>query len=160
MLLLLLLLLLMLLTVTLFHNRITLRVFSSPFVICVPSFASCVGSASARHQVPGLAGRGDKSLERLTVSPDGALTAFTLKGGSVAVLDNRTQRACVEVKMNGTARSIAFSPAAGAGSSSGAGSGSSSQYLVTLGGDAEVYAWDDTTKKKAGWPVLNKATRR
>ncbi len=89
----------------------------------------------ARVQVAGLSGRSDKSLERLCVSPDGQLTAFTLKGGAVAVVDNRTNRSCVEVKMNGTARSIAFAPSPSSSSSS-------SPYLTTSGGDGDVYVWD------------------
>jgi U3 small nucleolar RNA-associated protein 18 len=83
-------------------------------------------------QVPGISGRSEKSLERFAVSSDGKMTAFTLKGGTVAVVDNRTERTSIQVKMNGTARCVTFAPRPQ----------ENSHYLVTSGGDAEVYVWD------------------
>jgi U3 small nucleolar RNA-associated protein 18 len=80
----------------------------------------------------GGSGRGtDKSLEKLCVSPSGMCTAFTLKDGWVGVVDNRSPQRCMaEVKMNGTARSLAFT------------GGDDDRFLVTSGGDADVYVWD------------------
>jgi len=48
--------------------------------------------AGVATKVPGLAGRSDKSLEKLSTSPDGLATAFTLADGWVGVCDNRTNR--------------------------------------------------------------------
>lgn len=55
--------------------------------------------AGVATKVPGLAGRSEKSLERLCVSPgEGLLTAFTLSDGWLGVVDNRTSRLATQVK--------------------------------------------------------------
>ena len=77
---------------------------------------------------PPTAGREDKSLERAWASADGNLTAFTAKNGVVVVADNRTKQWAFDFKVNGTVRSLAWTP--------------DSRYLLASGGDSEVYTWD------------------
>jgi len=95
-----------------------------------PFFYMYDALAGKATKVPGLAGRGDKSLEKLVASPgEGGLLAVTLKDGWVGLVDARTSRLAAELKMNGTARSLCFSD-------------SSAKFLLASGGDADVYTFD------------------
>lgn len=103
-----------------------------------------------------LQGCKEKSLERSWASRDGRLTAFTASNGYVLVTDNRTRQLCMEVKMNGTARTVAWPSLE-----------SDDRYLLTSGGDADVstlsinalshthsivqvYVWDMRASSKSG----------
>eukprot|EP00624_Nannochloropsis_granulata_P004359 evm.model.NODE_3177_length_20199_cov_24.013615.7 len=75
-----------------------------------------------------LMGREEKSLERFVASPDGQWLAFTGKDGYIVLVGAKSKQWAGEFKMNGTARSMAFS--------------ADGQHLLASGGDAVVYRWD------------------
>eukprot|EP00613_Pedinella_sp_CCMP2098_P072880 CAMPEP_0171925820 /NCGR_PEP_ID=MMETSP0993-20121228/24365_1 /TAXON_ID=483369 /ORGANISM="non described non described, Strain CCMP2098" /LENGTH=464 /DNA_ID=CAMNT_0012564519 /DNA_START=99 /DNA_END=1490 /DNA_ORIENTATION=- len=95
---------------------------------CLSGTASKVRPRWSSSSSAGKQSNEEKSLERLVVSGDGLASAFTLKHGWCGVVDNRSQRVRGEVKMNGTSRSVSFTP--------------DGNCLVTSGGDADVYVWD------------------
>jgi hypothetical protein len=68
-----------------------------------------------------------KSLEHMTVSPDGKHAAFLGASGYVHVLAPRSQQWVASVKMNTAARASSFV---------------GEHWLFTSGLDAEVYLWD------------------
>uniref|UniRef100_A0A7S2GVY7 Anaphase-promoting complex subunit 4 WD40 domain-containing protein n=1 Tax=Octactis speculum TaxID=3111310 RepID=A0A7S2GVY7_9STRA len=80
------------------------------------------------RKVGKLAGRSDRSLEKAWASPDQKMVAFTANNGYVVLADARTKQWSQEFKINGTARSLSWSPC--------------SRYLLASGGDAEVYTYD------------------
>ncbi|CAL1380917.1 unnamed protein product [Linum trigynum] len=79
-----------------------------------------------------LVGREEKSLENFEVSPDSKTIAFVGNEGYILLVSSKSKELIGTVKMNGTARSIAF-----------AGDG---QQLITHGGDGQVYHWDLRTR--------------
>ena len=55
-------------------------------------------------------GRNEKSFERFWVSPDDKHLVFTGHDGTLILLSNKTKQWVANLKMNGSARSVAFTP--------------------------------------------------
>ncbi|XP_015575888.2 U3 small nucleolar RNA-associated protein 18 homolog isoform X2 [Ricinus communis] len=79
-----------------------------------------------------LVGREEKSLEFFEVSPDSSTIAFVGNEGYILLVSSKTKELIGTLKMNGTARALAFS-----------GNG---QQLLSHGGDGQVYHWDLRTR--------------
>ena len=76
-------------------------------------------------KVPGIAGREERSLEKLATSPDGTLIAFTGKDGYIIIVEAKSKLWVADFKMNGSTRAISFTP--------------DSQYLISSGSDGDIY---------------------
>ncbi|XP_059625955.1 U3 small nucleolar RNA-associated protein 18 homolog [Cornus florida] len=79
-----------------------------------------------------LIGREEKSLEVFEVSPDSNTIAFVGSEGYILLVSSKTKELIGTLKMNGTARSLAFS--------------SDGQQLLSSGGDGHIYHWDLRTR--------------
>ncbi|KAJ9188048.1 hypothetical protein P3X46_003443 [Hevea brasiliensis] len=79
-----------------------------------------------------LVGREEKSLEVFEVSPDSSTIAFVGNEGYILLISSKTKELIGTLKMNGTARSLAFAD--------------NGQQLLSHGGDGQVYHWDLRTK--------------
>ncbi|KAK1262568.1 hypothetical protein QJS04_geneDACA018385 [Acorus gramineus] len=75
-----------------------------------------------------LMGREEKSLESFEVSPDSKTIAFIGNEGYILLVCPRYKKLIGTVKMNGTARSLAFAD--------------DGRLLMSSGGDGHVYTWD------------------
>eukprot|EP00898_Chlorokybus_atmophyticus_P004567 jgi/Chlat1/5110/Chrsp33S05116 len=73
-------------------------------------------------------GRMERSLEKFAAAPDLDQVAFLGKDGYVALISLKSRQWVADLKMNGTARTVAFTPD---------GTG-----LLTSGGDGQIYQWD------------------
>ncbi|XP_073005829.1 U3 small nucleolar RNA-associated protein 18 homolog [Typha latifolia] len=80
-----------------------------------------------------LTGREEKSLEEFEVSPDSSTIAFIGNEGYILLVSSRTKELIGTLKMNGSARSLAFTDGG--------------QQLLSSGGDGQVYHWDLRTRK-------------
>ena len=80
--------------------------------------------------IPRVQGRPEKSWENSFVAPDGRTVAFTGHDGYVVLWDVQSRSWKADVKMNGTARAVAFAP------------NNNAQELLTSGSDGDVYRWD------------------
>ncbi|XP_072952467.1 U3 small nucleolar RNA-associated protein 18 homolog [Typha angustifolia] len=80
-----------------------------------------------------LTGREEKSLEEFEVSPDSNTIAFIGNEGYILLVSSRTKELIGTLKMNGSARSLAFTDGG--------------QQLLSSGGDGQVYHWDLRTRK-------------
>lgn len=79
-----------------------------------------------------LVGREEKSLETFEVSPDCSKIAFVGNEGYILLVSAKTKELIGTLKMNGTARSLAFAD--------------DGQKLLSSGGDGHVYHWDLRTR--------------
>ncbi|OVA13046.1 WD40 repeat [Macleaya cordata] len=79
-----------------------------------------------------LTGREEKSLEVFEVSPDSSTIAFVGNEGYILLVSSRTKELIGTMKMNGTARSLAFAD--------------DGRQLLSSGGDGHVYHWDLRTR--------------
>ncbi|CAL5357430.1 unnamed protein product [Camellia sinensis] len=79
-----------------------------------------------------LIGREEKSLEVFEVSPDSNTLAFVGNEGYILLVSSKTKELIGTLKMNGTARSLAFA--------------NDGQHLLSSGGDGHVYHWDLRTR--------------
>ena len=79
-----------------------------------------------------LVGREEKSLEVFEVSPDSQMIAFVGNEGYILLVSTKTKQLVGTLKMNGTARSLAFAE--------------DGQQLLSAGGDGQVYHWDLRTR--------------
>uniref|UniRef100_A0A803M0W9 U3 small nucleolar RNA-associated protein 18 homolog n=1 Tax=Chenopodium quinoa TaxID=63459 RepID=A0A803M0W9_CHEQI len=79
-----------------------------------------------------LTGREEKSLEVFEVSPDSRTIAFLGNEGYILLVSAKTKELIGTLKMNGTARSLAFTD--------------DGQQLLSSGGDGHVYHWDLRTR--------------
>ncbi|KAK4603647.1 hypothetical protein RGQ29_012240 [Quercus rubra] len=79
-----------------------------------------------------LVGREEKSLEVFEVSPDSSTIAFVGNEGYILLVSTKTKELIGTLKMNGTARSLAFAD--------------DGQQLLSSGGDGQVYHWDLRTR--------------
>ncbi|XP_058108193.1 U3 small nucleolar RNA-associated protein 18 homolog [Magnolia sinica] len=80
-----------------------------------------------------LTGRDEKSLEVFEVSPDSNTIAFVGNEGYILLVSSKTKELIGTLKMNGTARSLAFAD--------------DGRQLLSSGGDGHVYHWDLRTRK-------------
>ncbi|KAF6174064.1 hypothetical protein GIB67_020246 [Kingdonia uniflora] len=80
-----------------------------------------------------LAGRQEKSLENFEVSPDSNMIAFIGDEGHILLVSRKTKELIGTLKMNGTARSLAFADGG--------------QQLLSSGGDGHIYHWDLRTRR-------------
>ncbi|CAD5178944.1 U3 small nucleolar RNA-associated protein 18 homolog [Musa acuminata AAA Group] len=80
-----------------------------------------------------LTGREEKSLEVFEVSPDSSTIAFIGNEGYILLVSSRTKELIGTLKMNGSARSLAFADGG--------------HQLLSTGGDGHVYHWDLRTRK-------------
>ncbi|KAF9088865.1 U3 small nucleolar RNA-associated protein 18, partial [Mortierella sp. AD031] len=76
----------------------------------------------------GIYGRHEKSLEKFVLSPCGTWIAFLGRDGYIILVATKTRLWGKSFKMSGNVRSVAWS--------------SDSEYLFSVGGDAEIYQWE------------------
>ncbi|KAK4603643.1 hypothetical protein RGQ29_012236 [Quercus rubra] len=86
-----------------------------------------------------LVGREEKSLEVFEVSPDSSTIAFVGNEGYILLVSTKTKELIWTLKMNGTARSLAFAE--------------DGQQLLSSGGDCQVYHWGLRTRACFGKAV-------
>ncbi|KAK6937600.1 WD40 repeat [Dillenia turbinata] len=79
-----------------------------------------------------LTGRDEKSLEVFETSPDSNTIAFVGNEGYILLVSTKTKALIGTLKMNGTARSLAFTE--------------DGQQLLSSGGDGHIYHWDLRTR--------------
>ncbi|KAI3979543.1 hypothetical protein MKX01_001735 [Papaver californicum] len=79
-----------------------------------------------------LTGREEKSLEVFEVSPDSSTIAFVGNEGHILLVSTKTKELIGTMKMNGTARSLAFADGG--------------RQLLSSGGDGHIYHWDLRTR--------------
>lgn len=79
-----------------------------------------------------LVGREEKSLEVFEVSPDSSTIAFVGNEGYILLVSSKTKELIGTLKMNGTARALAFAD--------------DGHQLLSHGGDGQVYHWDLRTR--------------
>lgn len=84
-------------------------------------------------KIPCIQGRKEKSLEKFVASPDGSLIAFIGNDGYIILVETKSKSWVADLKMNGTARAVTFSPCG--------------DFITASGSDGEVYRWDIRTKK-------------
>jgi len=84
-------------------------------------------------KIPRIMGRKEKALEKFTTSPDGSLIAFIGNDGYIVVVETKSKLWVADLKMNGSARAVSFTP--------------DGKYILSSGSDGEVYRWDLRTKK-------------
>ncbi|KAF9275235.1 U3 snoRNP protein [Linnemannia elongata] len=81
----------------------------------------------------GIYGRNEKSLEKFSLSPCGTWIAFLGRDGYIILVTTRTRLWAKNFKMSGNVRAVAWS--------------SDSEYLYSVGGDAEIYQWQVSSGK-------------
>ncbi|KAF8941163.1 U3 snoRNP protein [Haplosporangium gracile] len=81
----------------------------------------------------GIYGRHEKSLEKFVLSPCGTWIAFLGRDGYIILVTTKTRLWAKNLKMSGNVRAVAWS--------------SDSEYLYSVGGDAEVYQWQVSSGK-------------
>ena len=86
--------------------------------------------------VPKIPGREEKSLETCYSSPDGSMLAFGGNDGYIILVDAKSKQWVADLKMNGSCRSVTFSP--------------SGDRIMASGSDGDVYSWDLRTRKCQG----------
>lgn len=79
-----------------------------------------------------LVGREEKSLEAFEISPDSSTIAFVGNEGYILLVSSKTKELIGTLKMNGTARSLAFTH--------------DGKQLLSSGGDGQIYHWDLRTR--------------
>jgi U3 small nucleolar RNA-associated protein 18 len=83
------------------------------------------GKVRKIHEIQG---RKEKSLENMFVSPDSKYLVFTGESGSLVMVSNKTKQWVNTLKMNGSARGVAFMD--------------DGQKMLSSGSDGKVYVWD------------------
>ena len=90
-----------------------------------PFFYVYDATSGGVRKIPGIVGRTERSLEKFRVSPDGRVLAFVGNDGYVILVDASTGQWMCDLKMNGSARAIAFSD--------------DGEYVLGSGSDGDVY---------------------
>jgi len=90
-----------------------------------PFFYVYDATSGGVRKIPGIVGRAERSLEKFRVSPDGRVLAFVGNDGYVILVDASSGRWICDLKMNGSARAIAFSD--------------DGEYVLGSGSDGDVY---------------------
>ena len=90
-----------------------------------PFFYVYDASSGLVQRVPGIVGRKERSLEKFRISPDGRTLAFVGNDGYVILVDGATRQWIGDLKMNGSARAIAFTD--------------DGEYVLGSGSDGDVY---------------------
>lgn len=88
---------------------------------------------AAVSKIGPLTGREEKSLEVFEVSPDSSTIAFIGNEGYILLMSSRTKELIGTLKMNGSARSLAFADGG--------------RQLLSSGGDGQIYHWDLRTRR-------------
>mmetsp|Transcript_2091 Transcript_2091/g.4843 ORF Transcript_2091/g.4843 Transcript_2091/m.4843 type:complete len:696 (-) Transcript_2091:85-2172(-) len=83
--------------------------------------------------VPRILGRDERSWERHTVSPDGRLIAFVGNDGYIVLVDAHSKHSVGTLKLNGSVRSITFTP--------------DGSNIIASGSDGDVYRWDVKSRR-------------
>lgn len=83
--------------------------------------------AGKLDHVPRIVGREEKSLEKFAVSPDGRIIAFYGNDGYIILVDADTKHWMMDLKMNGSVRTICFTP--------------DGNYLMASGSDGDIYRY-------------------
>lgn len=83
--------------------------------------------------VPRIMGREEKSLEKFAASPDGKTIAFIGNDGYIILVDVKSKQWIADLKMNGSARALTFTP--------------NNEYLLASGSDGDVYRFDLRTRR-------------
>lgn len=76
-------------------------------------------------KVPSIQGRKERSLEKFVSSPDGGLIAFIGNDGYIILVEAKSKLWVADLKMNGSARAVSFSPCG--------------DFITASGSDGEVY---------------------
>ena len=90
--------------------------------------------AGKLNHIPKIVGREEKSLELCISSSDGKTIAFGGNDGYIILYDARSKQWIADLKLNGSVRTIAFSPGSG-------------QHILASGSDGDVYRWDIKSRK-------------
>mmetsp|Transcript_16249 Transcript_16249/g.32684 ORF Transcript_16249/g.32684 Transcript_16249/m.32684 type:complete len:464 (-) Transcript_16249:1478-2869(-) len=90
-----------------------------------PHFYVYDAVAGKIDRVPCIPGREERSLETMATSPDGRLIAFVGNDGWIILVEAKSKLWVADLKMNGSARAVTFSP--------------DSECVIASGGDGEVY---------------------
>ncbi len=83
--------------------------------------------------VPRIMGREEKSLEKFAASPDGKTIAFIGNDGYIILVDVKSKQWIADLKMNGSARALTFTP--------------NNEFLLASGSDGDVYRFDLRTRR-------------
>jgi U3 small nucleolar RNA-associated protein 18 len=84
--------------------------------------------AGKLDMVPKIMGRQEKSLEKFAVSPDGRTIAFIGNDGYIILVDVHSKQWIADLKMNGSARAVTFTP--------------DGEEILGSGSDGDVYRWN------------------
>ena len=90
-----------------------------------PHFYIYDAVAGKVDRVPNIPGREERSLETMATSPDGQLIAFVGNDGYIILVEAKSKLWVADLKMNGSARAVSFTP--------------DSECVIASGGDGEVY---------------------
>lgn len=90
-----------------------------------PHFYVYDAVAGKIDRVPCIPGREERSLETMATSPDGSLIAFVGNDGWIILVEAKSKLWVADLKMNGSARAVTFTP--------------DSECVIASGGDGEVY---------------------
>jgi len=105
-------------------------------IICVgrrPFFYWLDLESGSVGKIPSLMGRSERSLESMTVAPDGSLMAFMGYDGNVILASQDSKQWVANVKMNENASCAAFTR--------------DGRYLYSGGDHGRVYCWDMRTRR-------------
>ena len=90
-----------------------------------PHFYVYDAVAGKVDRVPNIPGREERSLETMATSPDGRLIAFVGNDGYIILVEAKSKLWVADLKMNGSARAVTFTP--------------DGEHVIASGGDGEVY---------------------
>jgi U3 small nucleolar RNA-associated protein 18 len=92
--------------------------------------------AGKLDHIPRIHGREEKSLEKCVPSPDGKLIAFIGNDGYIILVDVQSKQWVANLKMNGSARAVTFTP--------------DGEYIMASGSDGDIYRYVLGTTEDAG----------